>query len=185
MAKEQFGRIMTSFAGRKLTLIDTSVESVMAKEINTIEQGKALRDGVSSMKKSNVGCIIVLEGAKPIGIFTERDLLRKIADGPECLEWPMSRVMSKPLTVISPSATIWDAISLMGRLGIRRLPVVNKEKLVGILTEADVLRLVLSHQNLILESVSESIPVATREQLRSIAGHFELEKPPSRVENEA
>ena len=66
-------------------------------------------------------------------------------------------------------------------LGIRRLPVVDKEKLVGILTEADLLKLVLSHQNLILESVAESIPAATREQLRSITGHFELEKPPARM----
>ena len=173
----------SSFTDRKLTLIDTTVGSVMAKEISTIESGKPLRDAVNIMKKSGLGCVVVLDDGKPVGIFTERDLIRKIADGPESLGLPISQVMSKPLTIVSPSATLWDAISLMGRRGIRRLPVVDKEKLVGILTEADVLRLVLSHQNLLLESVAESIPAGTREQLRSLAGHFELEKPPSRVQD--
>lgn len=180
-AKEKNGKTMTSVTNRKVSLIDTSVGSVMVKAVKTLESDKPLSDCVAIMKKSNVGCVIVMEGGKPVGIFTERDIISKIADGTECLGWPMSRVMTKPLTVISPTATIWDAISLMGRLGIRRLPVVDKEKLVGILTEADLLKLVLSHQNLILESVAESIPAATREQLRSITGHFELEKPPARM----
>ncbi len=173
----------SSSTNRNLTLIDTSVGSVMAKEISTIESGEPLREAVSLMKKSGLGCVVVLEDGKPAGIFTEKDLIRKVAEGPASLELPMKQVMSKPLTVVSPSATLWDAISLMGRRGIRRLPVVDKEKLVGILTEADVLRLVLSHQNLLLESVSESIPAGTREQLRSLAGHFELERPPSRVQD--
>jgi len=85
------------------------------------------------------------------------------------------------LTIISPGATIWDAITLMGSAGIRRLPVVENGHLVGILTERDVLRLILAQQNLLLESVSESFPAATRERVRGIAGHFGLERPPGRA----
>src|SRR5208337_214738 len=57
-----------------------------------------------------------------------------------------------------------------GRLGIRRLPVVEEGKLVGILTERDIFRLILSQQSLLLEAVSESMPAATRDQLRGIVG---------------
>ena len=93
----------------------------------------------------------------------------------------MVQVMSKPLTIISPVATIWDALTLMGRADIRRLPVVENGRLIGILTERDVFRLILSQQNLLLESVSESFPTATQEQFRGIAGQFGLERPPGRA----
>jgi CBS domain-containing protein len=89
--------------------------------------------------------------------------------------------MNKPMMIISPGATIWDAITLMGRADIRRLPVVENGHLIGILTERDVFRLILAQQNLLLESVSESFPAATKEQLRGIAGHFGLERPPGRA----
>jgi CBS domain-containing protein len=97
----------------------------------------------------------------------------------------MAQAMSKPLTIISPGATIWDAVTLMGRADIRRLPVVENGRLVGILTERDVFRLILSQQSLLLESVSESIPATTREQLKGLAGHFGLGPAPSRASDDA
>jgi CBS domain-containing protein len=56
--------------------------------------------------------------------------------------------------------------------------VVEEGKLVGILTERDIFRLILSQQSLLLEAVSESMPAATRDQLRGIVGHFGPEKLP-------
>ena len=117
-----------------------------------------------------------------MGIFTERDLVKKMAEkGHGILASSMAQVMSKPLTIISPVATIWDAVTLMGRADVRRLPVVENGHLVGILTERDVFRLILSRQSLLLESVSESFPAATRDQLKGIAGRLGLESPPGRM----
>jgi CBS domain-containing protein len=155
----------------------------MTKSVKTIEGTKTLADAIKTMRDANIGSLIVVgKDQTPVGIFTERDLVRKMADkGHGILGLAMAQVMSKPLTIISPGATIWDAITLMGRADIRRLPVVENGRLIGILTERDVLRLILAQQSLLLESVSESLPAATKEQVRGIAGRFGLERPPGRM----
>jgi CBS domain-containing protein len=151
----------------------------MTKSVLSIDAGRPLGDCVKLMRDAKVGCVVVLDGGNPVGIFTERDLITEIADfGTGSLGRPMQNVMTKPLTTILPEASVWDAIALMGRLGIRRLPVVEKGKLIGILTERDIFRLILSQQSLLLESVSETMPAATREQLRGIIGHFGPERLP-------
>lgn len=166
-----------------MSLIDAPVRSAMNKDVKTVEATKTLADGVKIMRDANIGSIVVVgKDHSPVGIFTERDLVRKTAEkGHAALGLTMAQVMSKPLTIISPVATIWDAVTLMGRADIRRLPVVENGHLVGILTERDVFRLILSQQHLLLESVSESLPTATREQLRGIAGRFGLGGPPGRA----
>jgi CBS domain-containing protein len=155
----------------------------MTKEVKTIEETKTLSDALKMMRDSKVGSLVVVGKDKtPLGIFTERDLVKKMAEqGQAALALPMAQLMSKPLTIISPTATIWDAITLMGRVDIRRLPVVEGGRLVGILTERDIFRLILAQQNMLLESVSESFPAATREQLREMAGHMGLSTPPGRA----
>ena len=154
----------------------------MTKEVKTVDATKALADCLKIMRDDNIGSLVVVgKDQTPVGIFTERDLVRKMAEkGHSVLASPVAQVMSKPLTIISPVATIWDAVTLMGRADIRRLPVVENGRLIGILTERDVFRLILARQNLLLESVSESLPTATREQLRGIAGRFGLGGPPGR-----
>ena len=155
----------------------------MTKDVKTVEATRTLADGIKMMRDSNIGSLIVVaKDQTPVGIFTERDLVRKMAEkGHGILALPMAKVMNKPLTIISPVATIWDAVTLMGRADIRRLPVVENGHLIGILTERDVLHLILARQNLLLESVSESFPAATKEQFRGIAGRFGLESPPGRA----
>jgi CBS domain-containing protein len=156
----------------------------MTKDVKTIDAAKPLADCVKMMGDADIGSLVVVgKDQTPVGIFTERDLVKKVAQkGHAVLSLPMAQVMSKPLTIISPVATIWDALTLMGRAGIRRLPVVENGRLVGILTERDVFRLILARQSLLLESVSESLPTATREQLKGMAGRFGLETPPGRAD---
>jgi CBS domain-containing protein len=165
-----------------LSLIDAPVRSAMKKDVKTIEGTKTVADAIKAMSDANIGSLIVVgKDLTPVGIFTERDFVKKMADkGHGALGLAMSLVMSEPLTTISPNATIWDAITLMGKADIRRLPVVENGHLIGILTERDVFRLIVAQQNLLLESVSESFPAATKEQVRGIAGHFGLETPPGR-----
>lgn len=173
-------------AQRHLSLIDAPVRGVMTKDVKTIEATKTLQDAVKTMRDAKIGCVVVVgKDQTPVGMFTERDLVNKMADkGHGVLGTAMAQVMTKPLTIISPSATIWDAVTLMGRADIRRLPVVENGHLIGILTERDVLRLILSQQSLLLESVSESFPTATREQLRGLAERFGTGTPPGRASEE-
>jgi CBS domain-containing protein len=166
-----------------LSLVDAPVRSVMTKEVKTVDAAKTLAESVKIMRDANIGSLVVLgKDQTPVGIFTERDLVKKVAEkGHGILASPMAQVMSKPLTIISPVATIWDAVTLMGRADIRRLPVVENGRLIGMLTERDVFRLILARQSVLLESVSESFPAATRDQLKGMAGRFGLESPPGRM----
>jgi CBS domain-containing protein len=166
---------------RTVSLADASIGSIMTRQVRIVATTKPLVESIRIMKESDIGSVVVVEDGRPVGIFTERDLVKKMAEGLESLGLSMAKVMSKPLITISPTATVWDALTLMGRHNIRRLPVVEAKKLVGIVTERDVFRLILAQQSLLLESVSESIPASTRERLKGIVGALGIEKPPSRM----
>ena len=128
----------------ELSLIDAPVRSAMTKDVKTIDATKTVADGIKMMRDANIGSLVVVgKDHSPVGIFTERDFVRRMAEkGHGFLALPMAQVMTKPLTIISPVATIWDAVTLMGRADIRRLPVVENGHLIGILTERDVFRLI-------------------------------------------
>lgn len=155
----------------------------MTKQVRAIEATKTVGDAVKMMADAGIGCAVVLgKDKRPVGMFTERDLVKRVADkGRGVLDSPISRVMSKPLAMISPSATVWDAVVLMGRADVRRLPVVENGQLVGILTERDIFRLILAQQDLLLESVSESLPSVTRDQLRGLVGRYGISAPPGKA----
>jgi CBS domain-containing protein len=167
-------------ASPPLSFTDSTIGSFMIKQVRTIDVTKSISECVKLMEEQNIGSVIVVDDESPVGIFTERDLVKMIA-GKKELNLKMSQVMSKPLATISPTATLWDAISLMGRANIRRLPVVEKGKLVGIFTERDLFRLIIQRQNLILESVAEYLPAMTRDQLKELVSQLGTERPPTRM----
>ncbi|HYB03776.1 MAG TPA: CBS domain-containing protein [Nitrososphaerales archaeon] len=165
-------------ASPPVSFTESTIGSFMMKQVRTIDVTKPMSECVKLMEEHNIGSVIVVDHESPVGIFTERDLVKMIA-GKKELNLKMSQVMSKPLTTISSTATLWDAISLMGRANIRRLPVVEKGKLVGIFTERDLFRLIIQRQNLILESVAEYLPAMTREQLKELVSQLGTERPPT------
>ncbi|MEM3539138.1 MAG: CBS domain-containing protein, partial [Nitrososphaerales archaeon] len=91
--------------------------------------------------EKHIGSLIVVSQSKPIGIFTERDLLSKIILKRLDLDKiKIKDYMSTPLTVINSEFDLKEAARIMSQLKIRRLPVVEGEKLIGILTSADIVR---------------------------------------------
>lgn len=126
----------------------------MTKAVKTIDADRSFEDSLRIMGASDIGCVVVVEKETPVGVLTERDVLRKAAEGPERLSLAMKDVMSKPLVTIQSTATIWDAIELMNDNKIRHLPVVDKGKLVGILTQRDLFRLFFSYKELLLSAIN-------------------------------
>jgi CBS domain-containing protein len=163
-----------------LSLIDVSVGGTMTKEVNTIDGNRSLSEGVRLMRDAHVGSVVVVEAGRPVGIFTERDLVRNIADGVDSFKLTMAQVMSTPLTIILPTASVWDALTLMGRKNIRHLPVVEKGRLVGVLAERDVVRLILSQHNLLLESISETYLMLRKSGSEGFLSRYGLDNPPTR-----
>lgn len=115
----------------------------MAKKVETCQPNVKLKDALKKMVRRNIGCVIVMEKDQPIGIVTERDVSKQLSKGVKTLNFPVSKLMSKPLIHITTSASPQYAIELMVRNGIRRLPVMEAGRLIGIITERDVFRWIL------------------------------------------
>jgi len=115
----------------------------MAVKVETVEPKQSLRYALQKMVKRNVGSVVVVEGENPVGIVTERDISRHVARKTNPLKTQVRNVMSSPLITIAHSATNQESMAAMLKHGIRRLPVVEKEKLVGIVSQRDLLRWVL------------------------------------------
>ncbi len=98
-----------------------------------------LASAIEVMKQDEGGCAIVCEGEHVVGIFTERDLLTKIAGNELDLQAPVSNWMSTAVSTLSPDATIGDAVSLMNEKSFRNIPLVKEGKLVGSISVFDVI----------------------------------------------
>lgn len=119
------------------------VRSIMVSPVETVKQTDLLGYVLKKIVKKNIGCVVVVKGRTPVGIITERDISRRVAKGSRALMTKVKRVMSSPVISVAPSTPIEKAVYLMLKHGIRRLPVVEKEKLVGLVSERDLLRWVL------------------------------------------
>ena len=88
----------------------------------------------------DIGAVVVVDGTTAVGVFTERDLTRRLLDDEGLLDREVGEVMSTPVTTVNPADEVVFIFRLMTEQGIRRLPVVDGGQLVGIVTERDLLR---------------------------------------------
>ena len=116
------------------------VKDVMTKTVITVESNKTVTEAAALMAENDVSNLIVMENNTPIGIITERDFVRRVLAKEKPPKTRISEVMSTPLRVIDPEATLKEAARRMVRKRIRRLPVIKDNKLVGIITAADFAR---------------------------------------------
>ena len=120
---------------------NTFVNQVMNKSVITADKTTTVQDAAASMKKSNIGCVIVTDNSKPVGIITERDFVTKVAAEGIPLFTEISSIMSSPLITIDPEETIWEASEIMKEKLIHKLPVKENEEIVGIVTTSDVVKI--------------------------------------------
>lgn len=119
---------------------DLSVSDVMSRKLITADISETADRLGRIMDDSKVGCIIVTKDAHPIGIVTERDLVVKIiSSNRQPSKVAAEEIMSTPLITIAPDKSVELASREMARRGIRRLPVVQGKKLIGLLTDTDLL----------------------------------------------
>ena len=117
------------------------VKDVMSSPVVTLDEDETSNKVASLMDENDLGCVIISNKArKPVGIITERDLVvRVLAKNlmPDAIK--AKEIMTSPLVTITPEATISEAARRMSRLDIRRLGVVYKGNLVGVISSRDVL----------------------------------------------
>lgn len=115
----------------------------MSKGVVTLALSANAMDVAKVLKKHQIGCVVLADKSKAMGIVTERDIAYKVvASGKDPKKVKVTDIMSAPLKVISASTSLDEAALLMKTHKIKRLPVVDKQdKLVGIITEDDMLRI--------------------------------------------
>ncbi len=115
------------------------VKYLMSSPVITISPTATVFEAVKTMAEKRIGSLVVVEGEEIKGIFTERDLIsRVIAKELDLKKTTVEEVMTKaPLVTITPDADVAEAALLMIKKKIRRLPVVENGKLIGIITAAD------------------------------------------------
>jgi len=117
------------------------VKDVMVKSLVTIEAEDSIRRAAELMEKHDIGCLIVVSYGNPIGIITERDMLKKVVlQGRDPLKTKVGNIMSAPLITAQPQADIRDAVRLMNERRIKKLPVIAEGKLIGLVSLTDVMR---------------------------------------------
>jgi len=117
------------------------VKDVMSSPVITVSQEELVRKAVQVMNEAEVGSVIVLADERAVGIVTERDILRFIGEGGDAEKTGVGDIMSKPLIVVSPETDLEEAVRLMITKNVKKLPVVDRGKLVGIVTLTDVARI--------------------------------------------
>ena len=120
-------------------VLKLKVKDVMSEKVVTIEEDTTVSEAAKIMSENKIGCLIISKDKKVVGIVTERDLVRRVlAEKLDPEKTNVGQVMSKPVIVIKDTVTIEDAVAVMAKNGVRRLPVINEEYvLVGIVTATD------------------------------------------------
>jgi CBS domain-containing protein len=128
-----------------------SVKDIMSKNVETITADKTVFEAADLMASKGISCLIIAQDDAPIGIITERDIVRRIVAKKLPYDTKVSEIMTPKLVTIEPDVSIKEAARLMSNSKIRRLPVVKQNKLVGIVVASDFIR------NLGKKSMSEEI----------------------------
>lgn len=123
-----------------MTRAPDTVGEVMTREVATVLAEDPVDEAVRVMVERDIGSVVVVEGERPVGMLTERDLLRRLRRDTELLRRPVGEVMSSPVVTVAPGAEMIEAFDLMNQHGIRRLPVVETDRLVGVVADRDLLR---------------------------------------------
>ena len=117
-----------------------SVKDIMTKAVVSIDVSTTITDAAKMMEEAEIGAIVVTEKNTPVGIVTDRDFAIKVVAHAYHPTTPVRMIMSAPLYSISPDEPVRMIADFMYTRGIRKLPVIDNDKVVGIVTATDLIR---------------------------------------------
>lgn len=137
------------------------VAEFMQREVAKVEADATLRDAARTFRKWDASAVMVVEDDRPVGILTERDLVQVVVDGENPTWFRVSSRMSTELVTVTPQTERQEAMALMAEHGIRHLPVVEGEELVGLVSLDDQLP-PPGEQDSPAPPVADDVPAGTR-----------------------
>jgi CBS domain-containing protein len=137
------------------------VSSVLAekgRQVYTIGRSETVSNAVREMNEKGVGGLLVVDGRQPVGIFTERDILRRVVDSDrDPALTRVGEVMTRDLVTIDSAFHVEEAMRLMTERRLRHLPVIDDDQLVGMISIGDLLRWVTINQEEHIRAMTEYI----------------------------
>ena len=115
----------------------TWVKDIMSNSVVSVDSSVTATNAVKMMEDIEAGAVIVLENNLPVGIVTDRDFAIKITAHSYPIDTPVRKIMSSPLISIDSNSDLSIASDLMSTRNVRKLPVIDDDKVVGILTSSD------------------------------------------------
>jgi CBS domain-containing protein len=118
---------------------DVLIKEVMKTNLVIVQPFTTVLEAARIMKANKIGDVIIAEINHPIGILTESDIIKKVVcEGKNAQDVFVEEIMSSPIVVTDPYISFQEALKIMGKCNIRRLLVIENNKLVGIITQRDI-----------------------------------------------
>lgn len=118
----------------------TWVKDIMSNSVVSVDSSVTATNAVKMMEDIGACAVIVLENNLPVGIVTDRDFAIKITAHSYPIDTPVRKIMSSPLISIDSNSDLSIASDLMSTRNVRKLPVIDDDKVVGILTSSDLVK---------------------------------------------
>lgn len=124
---------------------DRDITRLMSAEVKTVSRDQTVRQALAEMARHALSCVVVAEGGRPVGMFTERDVARLFAEGSDLWPAPIEEAMSRLVGVVPTSISPRRAVERMREKGVRRLVVVDSRgDIAGLLTQSDLVAMLES-----------------------------------------
>ncbi len=127
-------------------------------DIWAVRPNESVCDALKVMKERNIGAVLVLDEGRLAGIFSERDYARRVVlEGRTSKSTPVADVMATSVRYVKPEHTVEDCMTLMSEKHLRHLPVLDNDKLIGLISISDVVKIIVSKQDLKIKTLETYI----------------------------
>ncbi len=138
---------------------DTIEQVLKQKAVNkvlSVDPDQTVWDALQMMADNDVGALLVCGKKKLAGIFSERDYARKcVLLGHHSKETKVAEIMTTPVTTVTPEQTVDECMTLMTERHIRHLPVMQQDKVIGMVSIGDMVKWVITGQEQVIEAIAE------------------------------
>ena len=137
--------------------MNTSLNKVLeqkGKQVYVTSSSQSILAAIKTMQERKVGALLVVDDGKPVGIFTERDVMTRVVTC-ECnpAETTVSEVMTSNLVAVGPDTTVQQAMAIVTEKRVRHLPVMKGDELLGVVSSGDLTHWVVKSQSYEIESL--------------------------------
>jgi CBS domain-containing protein len=138
-----------------------TVRDVLARKgshVWSVEPETTVFDTLRLLAEKDIGAVLVCEGGRPVGVFSERDYARQvILKGKTSRDTPVREVMTSKVVFIAPDRTVEDCMAIMTDRHFRHLPVLEEGKLIGLVSIGDVVKAIISEKQFLIEQLEAYI----------------------------